>query len=117
MATDTGRAETATASVEGYEIGATIADSLLSDSGQVQWDVEQAIQDREPLSQLADFYAMQAVITARERKGEYMSELAAYDLDMSGQDAMLDFLEGARRGARSVITVKRLRAIAAGSFS
>jgi hypothetical protein len=117
MATDTGQAETATASVEGYEIGADIAESLLSDSGQVEYDVAETIQNRERLSELADYYAMEVVISARERKGEYMGELAAYDLDLSGEDAMLGFLEGARRGARSVITVKRLRAIAAGSFS
>jgi hypothetical protein len=117
MATDTGRAETATATVEGYEIGATLADSYLSDSGQVEYDVEQAIQDREPLSELRDLYIDQCVISAPDRASDYMGRLEHYDLEMGGDSAMADFRAGAERGARSVITVKRLRAIAAGSFS
>ena len=115
MATDTGQAEP-TATVQGWEIGADIAEAYLGSGFQVEYEVGMAIQDREPLSELRDHFIDQCVISAPEQATEYMTRLEAYDFEMSGEDAMRDFRAGAERGARSVITVKRLRAIAAERF-
>ena len=97
---------------QGFEVGSEMAWTMLDSSGQVEFDVTQAIQDREPLGELRDLYVSQVVISAPDRASDYMEPLEHYDLDMGGESALDDFKAGAERGARSVITVKRLREIA-----
>ena len=102
-----------TATVQGFEIGSEQAWTLLDYSGNVEWEIQQAIADREPLSELRDFYIDAVTRSAADQ----LEGLDAYDLDMGGVDARRDFDAGAERGARSVITVKRLREIAVQVYS
>jgi len=110
---DTQTAGETVPTAQGFEVGSEMAWSMLdSSAGNVEFDVTQAIQDREPLDELRDLYVSQVVISAPDRASDYMEPLEAYDLDMGGESALDDFKAGAERGARSVITVKRLREIA-----